>query len=413
MRRAALLFLLVGGSGCVFVSLRAEIDHLKRNAWVSGQVEGVNPTGPPVYVAHVVGGDIRSAHRLVPTVPQYGFLVKVVETNDVVAFQDLDGNQRWNDGEPVGRLTALGGRTPTGRTADDLPALKLVAGAVPGMLLDFSNLPAVPRGSFGEVVSLNDPRYDDGRVSGGMWQPLTSAMRGGYGIQFLAPHDPKKVPVLFIHGIAGSPRNFEAMIERLDRTRYEPWLAYYPSGIRLPVLASVLASSLARARADLKLERVVVVAHSMGGLVARGALLELAEREDASFISLFVSFSTPWAGHAAAAEGLDSAPQAVPSWVDLAPGSIYLKRLERPLPMPFHLFFGVGERGSRLDANNDGVVAVASELAPFAQRQAVRLWGFDAGHMGILRSAEAFADFSRLLDASTQTPTAATVTAPP
>lgn len=324
--------------------------------------------------------------------------MKVAEANDVVAFQDLDDDRKLGAGEPLARLDGLGGLQVVGRTAATLPPLSLdPATPRPELSLDFTDQANEAQSTVGQVVPLSDARFDDDRVSEGMWAPLTAAAKGGYGLHFLAPHAPGKVPVVFVHGIAGSPRNFEPVLAALDHTRFEPWLVYYPSGIRLPLLSKLLAEMMVRAASDLGVKKMVVVAHSMGGLVARGALEELVTRGQGDLVDRFITLATPWGGHATAAVGVEMAPQAVPSWLDLVPGSPFLQSLERPLPMPFHLLFAVGGRGDRLPTNNDGVVAVASQLAPWAQAEAVRTWGFDCGHVGILGNEAALAKLNELL----------------
>lgn len=39
-----------------------------------------------------------------------------------------------------------------------------------------------------------------------------------------------KIPVIFVHGINGSPREFAEIVKYLDRRLYRPWFFYYPSG---------------------------------------------------------------------------------------------------------------------------------------------------------------------------------------
>jgi hypothetical protein len=39
-----------------------------------------------------------------------------------------------------------------------------------------------------------------------------------------------KVPVVFVHGIDGSPRDFAEIVARLDPTRYRPWFFFFPPG---------------------------------------------------------------------------------------------------------------------------------------------------------------------------------------
>jgi pimeloyl-ACP methyl ester carboxylesterase len=95
------------------------------------------------------------------------------------------------------------------------------------------------------------------------------------------PYERGKVPVVFIHGLWGSPRNWDRMIEDLEaaptlRTRFQFWTVRYASGDSIPYSAHVLRRSLRRARrtfdpdgSDAAFDRMVVVGHSLGGILAR------------------------------------------------------------------------------------------------------------------------------------------------
>ena len=65
----------------------------------------------------------------------------------------------------------------------------------------------------------------------------------------------------------------------------------------------------------------------MGGLVSRGFLQRYHAGGGKAAISLFVSIATPWDGHKAAELGVKTAPAVVRVWIDMAPGSDYLRSL--------------------------------------------------------------------------------------
>src|SRR6476659_2008082 len=94
------------------------------------------------------------------------------------------------------------------------------------------------------------------------------------------PYYPNKVPILFIHGLISSPISWQNLVNDLCADpkilqHYQPWFFLYPTG--QPALESA-----AQLRADLQgtqrlfdpkgiaiaSRHVVVVAHSMGGLLA-------------------------------------------------------------------------------------------------------------------------------------------------
>jgi len=396
MRRSACLLLLFT-SGCSFVHLKREVQRINKTAYVLGSLTGELDASAPIYLVHLVGTKKRSVQRLTPQFPEFDLLVRLGEVNDVEVFQDLDGDLIYDVGEPCGYQRKLDNLESLGKAAVELPPLRLDPETTLPVPLALDTARTTNGGTFGEVVPLTDARYSDERISEGVWTPLRATRRGGWGIHFLEPHRAGRLPVLFVHGIHGSPRNFEQLIARLDRTKYEPWVAYYPSGIRLPVLSQILAGLLSRAKDSVGVDRLFIVAHSMGGLVARGALLLLAEKSEPSPVAALVTLGTPWGGHPGAAFAVENAPEAVPSWIDMAPKSKFLHTLEQPLTVPQYLFFGIGGRSSKYDDNNDGVVTVASQLPRWAQDQSRAVIGFNENHMGILNSAEVEAKLWPLL----------------
>jgi pimeloyl-ACP methyl ester carboxylesterase len=90
-----------------------------------------------------------------------------------------------------------------------------------------------------------------------------------------------KVPVVFIHGLWGSPRNWDRMIEGLEadpalRRRFQFWTLAYASGDSIPYSAHLLRQSLRQARrafdpdgSDAAFDRMVLVGHSLGGILAK------------------------------------------------------------------------------------------------------------------------------------------------
>lgn len=104
------------------------------------------------------------------------------------------------------------------------------------------------------------------------------------GIYFLRPYDPRKIPVVMVHGLFSSPETFRYLINDLSsepwfRENYQIWLYNYPTGT--PWLYNAmrfredLAHAIAHARTispSGKLDQMVLLSHSMGGLLARAAV---------------------------------------------------------------------------------------------------------------------------------------------
>ena len=114
----------------------------------------------------------------------------------------------------------------------------------------------------------------DGLLNPNRLQPKT-------GIYMFEPYQPGKIPVLLIHGIWSSPLTWAPLINDLQadpviRERYQFWAYLYPSADPYLVTAADLRGRLKMLKAELDphgqdptLDDLVVVGHSMGGLVAR------------------------------------------------------------------------------------------------------------------------------------------------
>ena len=257
----------------------------------------------------------------------------------------------------------------------------------------------------GKITTLSDPRFATENVRAGMWAPYDFILNEGPGVYFLEKYDPSRIPVLFVHGIDGSPDNFRYLIERLNRQRFQAWVYYYPSGARLGLIADHLVHAVSQVELHYRMPTLVVVAHSMGGLVAREFLLQ--RQSERLHIPLFISLSTPWGGNSAAQIGIDLSPTVVRSWHDIAPASSYLQSLfytqsdaRRWLPAvtQHQLLFSFKKGSNSFGQSSDQVVTVASELRAEAQDEAAGVYGFDATHMGILEDPQVSVRVNKLLD---------------
>ena len=94
-------------------------------------------------------------------------------------------------------------------------------------------------------------------------------------------YDPQRIPVVFVHGLMSDPHIWLNMVSTLCadpvlRKRYQPWYFLYPTAMGVPQAAAMLRKSLETARAhfdpdhnDPGMHRMVLVGHSMGGLLSR------------------------------------------------------------------------------------------------------------------------------------------------
>ena len=94
-------------------------------------------------------------------------------------------------------------------------------------------------------------------------------------LTMLQPFDPARIPVVFVHGLMSHPRMWRDVINDLMAdpeisARYQFWVFYYPTGWPITYSAMRLREELAAADKTVgPLKNIVLVGHSMGGLLAR------------------------------------------------------------------------------------------------------------------------------------------------
>ena len=325
------------------------------------------------------------------------FLLQLKHTYSVAAFTDVNGNGTYDGGEPAQMVRNVR-PTPFAEATNRAPILTLT-------LSTQNDLPrgqkiVLPREnpklgealpvSIGKIANLDDPKFsvEVGEMS--MWQPYKFIEQEGFGIYFLEPYSPNKIPVLFVYGIGGSVQDWRTILQKMDRKKYQLWFYQYPSGFHLDKSANALANSLILLKQRYGFERMDIVAHSMGGLVSRGAIQRAANLARTNFVMHFISISTPWGGHELAQRGVKYLNYPVPSWQDMVPGSAYQQEiLSKPLPAGtrYDLIFSYkSSSGFGLPNENDGVVSLQSQLVPQVQQEAASVFGLHEEHKAILDS---------------------------
>lgn len=328
----------------------------------------------------------------------FRFSVKAPGRYHIMAFEDLNGDLSFQPNEPAGIcespspiVARAGERLSNLFVRVQAPgAVGVPLKAVAGSSASADIATELRHYQMGQVVSLDDPRFSATNARWGLWVPLEFLPDTGVGFYFLQEYDRDKTPILFVHGSGGNPTDFRFLIEGLDRSRYQPWVYFYPTGMRLERQSELLYRMVAALQNELGFRQLCVLAHSMGGLVARGAISEAVRRSTSIEFPTFITLSTPWQGHAGAEKGVAQSPAVVPAWRDMAPSSPFLKKIwEIPLPKKtaYHLIFSYsGDFSLMINRNNDGAVSLASELDPRAQVAARRTFGFNEDHGGILSS---------------------------
>jgi len=166
------------------------------------------------------------------------------------------------------------------------------------------------------------------------------SLRGRAGLHTLEPYQPGKIPVILIHGLLGSPLTWAPLFNDLQadpllRRRFQFWVYFYPTGS--PYLATAAAlrrelngmcQALDPQGRDRALSSMVLIGHSMGGLVSR--LLTVSGGDD------FWHLVTP---ESLAAQRLD--PQAREQLQQM----FYFERLPQ---VRRAIFLGTPHRGSKV-----------------------------------------------------------------
>jgi len=128
---------------------------------------------------------------------------------------------------------------------------------------------------------LDNPKFEPRREAA-FWAMLTPDSAASLaGLFMLEPFDPQKIPVLLLHGLWSGPETWMEMFNDLRsfpeiRDQYQFWFYLYPTGQPFWLSAKQLRSDLQQAREILDpgrqacaLDQMVLIGHSMGGLVAR------------------------------------------------------------------------------------------------------------------------------------------------
>jgi hypothetical protein len=408
-----LLFCLFFFPGCTLLNLHSESKELEKISELTGVVEAPDFMGKPIVVVLLLVDPMETnqwegvaLRTVLPRPGPFRFFAPP-GTYHLGAFEDLNENERFQTEEPVGWYGAPDlieldkGLKPEGIKVV-LRSPELARSELPSLYQSSrAEISDIRKGMrLGEIVTLDDPDFSHEHGSTGLWEPLRFFNEGHSGIFFLEPYDAKKIPILFIHGAGGYPGEWTSIINSLDRGRFQPWVAFYPSGLRLDIIRNGVSNALVRLQVRHKFDSLFLVAHSMGGLVAGGVINNQVEAGNAEYLRLLVTISTPWGGHELAASGVANSPVVIPSWHDMVPGSPYQEAIFRqnlPDHLEYHLLFSHrGKFNVISGGNTDGAVSLKSQLIYPAQERARHIRGYDEDHVGILSSPTVIEHLNRI-----------------
>ncbi|MEN6622883.1 MAG: alpha/beta hydrolase, partial [Smithella sp.] len=430
LRLLTLVMTLVLLSGCALFNLNRDNTFSKDSCLITGNVFfwGIEPVKKQIRVIAYaeVDGKFKVAHYAVLHAPGSFELLVPQGKYRLLAFEDANQNLILDQNEAASipmdgtmskevQINAPGGGLVSDITfmlstmqaishkvpADVLEKIKKVKSTVPDDVLA-RNI----TGNFnwqsnqaGAIMDINAPAYSAEEGANGFWLPYEFFKKHGANVYFLEPYDAKRTPVLLVHGAAGSPQDWRYFIDKIDRTRYQIWIYYYPSGARLKTMAELLSNKVSELHKQYHFEKLYITAHSMGGLVARHAL---ASNADHRFYSkLFISISSPFGGEKMAETGVEKSPAVIPSWKDMTPDSEFIKKMfatKIPSTTKNYLFFGHKGNRNPLRGNNDSTVTLESMLDPRAQKEALKVFAFNEDHVSILNSPDVFDQYNQILN---------------
>ncbi len=251
----------------------------------------------------------------------------------------------------------------------------------------------------GEVADLSNKMFSEKSWQKGFYKPDEFVKETGVGIYFLEEYDARKVPVLFINGINGSPQLWQFFFKGMNRDRYQPWFFSYPTGMSLTESTGLLNELLEGLRKIYGFEEMYITAHGTGGLLARSAILKHSKEDHPHYITVFVSIATPWGGYKTEAADVLDSTDTIPSLVDIQPASQFFRSLYRKrmgFSLDHYMFVAYGT-GLLYVGPLGEPPSLKSQLYSPAQIEAEKEYGFYENYLGILGSAEAVRKYNKIL----------------
>ena len=394
-------------SGCALIQLNKEVKQGQASTVIVGRVASAFPgDGPIVVVAYTKNhGKREVAHYTI--LHDFGEYELMVAKGDyyVFAYRDKDSNLIYDAGEPAGQHgNPKIVRAPAGGVVGGIDIIITEKGREIEIPTGFEVSTIKPEKFYsrlaGATLDLEDERFAEQHGSKGFWEPFSFFKEYGGNIYFLEPYDPQKIPILFIHGAAGTPKGWKYIVDSIDRTRFQPWFFYYPSGARIRSMSLLLNWKLGNLQRKYHFDQFYITAHSMGGLVARSYIMDYGT--EPPLVKLFISMATPWGGVKMAEYGVKQSPAVIPCWIDMQPESAFIQSLYRstmPKYVDFYMFYGHSGSRNPFRSNNDGTIAMSSLLDRRPQAEAKMNYAFNEDHASIIYSKEVVDQYNTIINA--------------
>ncbi|MBT8342888.1 MAG: alpha/beta hydrolase [Desulfatitalea sp.] len=393
-------------TGCALIQLKKENAKGLSSTVLVGRISTAFPCDGPIIVAaySMNQGKREVAHYSV--LHTYGEYELIVAKGNyyVFAYWDKNSNLIYDANEPAGQygnpkmVTAPAGGV-VGNINIAIPFKTQTIHVPSGFEVSSIKPNTLCSRQAGDITDLDDERFSEELGTKGFWEPFSFFKQFGGNIYFLEEYDPAKTPILFIHGASGTPKGWRYFVNNIDRSRFQPWFFYYPSGSRINGMSYLLLWKLTNLQAKYHFNQIYITAHSMGGLVARSFIIN--HDDQFPYVKLFIALATPWGGDRMAEYGVKQSPAVIPCWIDLQPEGDFIKSLyttKLPEHVSFYMFYG--HKGSRnpFRSNNDGTITLSSLLDHRPQSEAKMNYAFNEDHGTILFSKDVLAQYNAILN---------------
>jgi pimeloyl-ACP methyl ester carboxylesterase len=214
-------------------------------------------------------------------------------------------------------------------------------------------------------------------ITAGMW-PFGFGGAGSAGLHHLPETSPVETPVLLVHGYGANKSNWIVLRRHLQGAGFHRLdaLNYNPLSTDIPGLAARLVERAEALREHTGSDRLHLVGHSLGGIIARYAVQVLGLRG----VGVCITVASPHGGVRVARYGSPlSQISPLASGLQLRPDSeimTLLRATARPLPTRFVAYY----------SNLDVIVAARRAMILEPELDATNVLVKDQGHLSIMLS---------------------------
>ncbi len=396
--------LLLGISACSLLETKEQVQKIESAGVIKGKILLNTSKSGPVYVhRYYLKNNTYVSDSFIHTSSsgEYQFY-SLPGTYYIAAFVDSNHDGEYQEDEDANFYSIEYGK-PAPVVVNPKETVTVatitISGNPPELSSEYTSEIALEKSiqNIGKQTTLDDPIFSPSNNSMGMWKPLQFLEEIGIGLFILQKYQQDKIPVLFVHGLNGGPLNWKEAIDGLDRDYFQPWIIYYPSGLRLDMISDYMAQAISELQDQYKFKRIFIAAHSMGGLVARSTIKLYLHRypELSESIDLLMTVNSPLNGMESAAMGVKNSPIVLPVWRDLDPEGTFIQDLNAwflPEDIPYYLIFSYLP-----DSGDDGIVPLKSQLPYRMQENAAKIYGFNNTHLGTLKDEDFLNLFNAIL----------------